>query len=43
MKETEGKFKEAEVAYTRANDWENVMKISLYKLNDLDKGVLSVS
>ena len=39
MKETEGKFKEAEGAYTRAKDWENVIRLKLTKLNDFDGAV----
>ena len=39
MKETEGKFKDAEVAYTRARDWESVIKLNLTKLNDYEKAV----
>lgn len=39
MKETEGKFKDAEAAYLRAKDWENVMRLNLHKLNDYDKAV----
>ena len=37
MKETEGKFKEAENAYIRAKDWESVIKINLNKLNDYER------
>jgi WD repeat-containing protein 19 len=39
MKETEGKFKEAENAFLRAKDWENVLRLNLTKLNDYDKAV----
>lgn len=37
MKETEGKFKEAENAFVKAKDWENVIRINLQKLNDYPK------
>lgn len=39
MKETEGKFKDAETAYVRAKDWESVIKLNLTKLNDYKKAV----
>jgi WD repeat-containing protein 19 len=39
MKETEGKFKDAENAYVRAKDWESVIKLNLTKLNDYKKAV----
>lgn len=38
MKESEGKFKDAEVAYTRARDWENVIRLNLTKLEKSDNG-----
>ncbi|KEG13410.1 putative WD40 repeat protein [Trypanosoma grayi] len=34
-KENEGAFKEAEKAYTQAEDWDNVVRIKVEKLNDL--------
>ncbi|KAF5223304.1 putative intraflagellar transport protein F6 [Trypanosoma cruzi] len=34
-KESEGAFKEAELAYTQAEDWDNVVRIKVEKLNDL--------
>jgi WD repeat-containing protein 19 len=39
MKETEGKFKDAENAFIRAKDWESVIKLNLTKLNDYKKAV----
>lgn len=39
MKETEGKFKDAETAYVRARDWESVIKLNLTKLNDYNRAV----
>jgi WD repeat-containing protein 19 len=37
MKETEGDFKEAEYAYERANEWENVIRLNLERLNNYTK------
>ncbi|KAH9586521.1 WDR19 [Trypanosoma melophagium] len=34
-KENEGAFKEAEKAYTQAEDWDNVVRLKVEKLNDL--------
>ncbi|CCW70847.1 unnamed protein product [Phytomonas sp. Hart1] len=34
-KEMEGSFNEAEQAYTQAEDWDNVVRIKVQKLNDL--------
>ncbi|RNF00878.1 WD repeat-containing protein 19 isoform X2 [Trypanosoma conorhini] len=34
-KESEGAFKEAEQAYTQAEDWDNVVRVKVEKLNDL--------
>ncbi|RNF04083.1 WD repeat-containing protein 19 isoform X2 [Trypanosoma rangeli] len=34
-KEAEGAFKEAEQAYTQAEDWDNVVRVKVEKLNDL--------
>jgi WD repeat-containing protein 19 len=36
-KEAEGNYKEAEVAYERANDWENIIRINLDHLKNQDK------
>jgi len=36
-KETEGSLKEAEEAFEKAGDWENVVRINLQKLNNLEK------
>jgi len=37
MKETEGNFKEAEFAYERANEWEQVIRLNLERLNNYQK------
>lgn len=39
MKETEGNYRDAELAYERAKDWENVIRINLEKMNNYDKAV----
>jgi len=36
-KEAERNYKEAEVMYERANDWENVIRINLNNLKNVDK------
>lgn len=36
-KEGERNFKEAEAAYERANDWENIIRINLNHLNNPEK------
>jgi len=36
-KEADRNFKEAEVMYERANDWENVIRINLEHLRNVDK------
>jgi WD repeat-containing protein 19 len=36
-KEAEKNFKEAEKAYEKANDWENVIRLNLEHLNNSDK------
>jgi len=37
MKETEGNYRDAEIAYERAKDWENVIRINPEKMNNYDK------
>lgn len=37
MKETEGNFKEAEYAYERANEYEQVIRLNLERLNNYQK------
>jgi len=36
-KEAESNFKEAEQAYERANDWENIIRLNLDHLNNPEK------
>lgn len=36
-REAENNFKEAESAYERANDWENIIRINLDHLNNPEK------
>jgi WD repeat-containing protein 19 len=36
-KESENNYKEAEAAYERANDWENIIRLNLDHLGNLDK------
>ncbi len=36
-REAENNFKEAESAYERANDWENIIRINLNHLNNPEK------
>lgn len=36
-KESEGQYKEAEHAYERANDWENIIRLNLEHLGNPEK------
>ena len=36
-KEAEGQYKEAEQAFERANDWENIIRLNLDHLNNPEK------
>ena len=36
-KESEGAYKEAEKAYEKAEDWENVIRLNLNQLDNFDK------
>jgi WD repeat-containing protein 19 len=36
-KEAEKNYKEAEAAYERANDWENIIRLNLDHLNNAEK------
>jgi WD repeat-containing protein 19 len=36
-KESENNYKEAESAYERANDWENIIRLNLDHLGNLEK------
>ena len=36
-KEAEKNYKEAEAAYERANDWENIIRLNLDQLNNVEK------
>ena len=36
-REAENNFKEAESAYERANDWENIIRLNLDHLNNPEK------
>ena len=39
-REAENNFKESECAYERANDWENIIRLNLNKLNNPEKAKL---
>lgn len=36
-KESEGAFKDAETAYIQGEDWENVVRLNLQQLDNLEK------
>ena len=36
-KESEGSFKDAEVAYEKAEDWESVVRLNLNQLDNIEK------
>lgn len=42
MKETGGNYRDAELAYERAKDWENVIRVNLEKMDNYDKAVKKI-